>query len=155
MNCQCPPLPPTTDQIAPCSAWERAELSTKTWQAIFPPQQRTIAHVKNGLKLLEDTQLGGGTPCRLFTRPGPFRIPPVFVHGPRVCWAALRVLRKRQKMAWWVVYLEREGTFLKWYPQIDREIFSLWVNQNFPIFCRDLTRQTVDKTSKYYFFSNF
>ena len=30
------------------------------------------AHVKNGPKLLENTQLGGATSSRLFTRPGPF-----------------------------------------------------------------------------------
>jgi len=45
-------LLPTTDQIAPCSAWKKATLSEKTWQADFPPRQRIIAHVNNGPKLL-------------------------------------------------------------------------------------------------------
>jgi len=42
---------------------------------------------------------------------GTFWLSPVFVDGPRARWAALRFLRRRPKMAWWVVCLER-GIFL-------------------------------------------
>ena len=117
---KCSPLPPTTDQIAPCSAWKKAALSEKTWQADFPPRQRTIAHVNNAPKLLGDTQLGSATSSRLLTRPGTFWLSPVFVDGPRVRWAVLRFLRRRPKMAWWVICLERWGIFLAWYTQIAR-----------------------------------
>ena len=85
---------------APCSAWKKAVLSEKTWQADFPPRQRTIAHVNNDPKLLGDTQLGNATPSRLLTRLGTFWLSPVFVDGPRARWAALRFLRRRPKMIW-------------------------------------------------------
>ena len=108
--------PPTTDQIAPCPAWKKTALSEKTWQTDFPPQ-RTIAHVNNGPKLLGDIQLGNATPSRLLTRPGTFWLSSVFIDRPRARWAALRFLRRRPKMAWWVVCLERWEIFLT-YTQI-------------------------------------
>ena len=45
-------LPPTTDQIAPCSAWKKAAYRKR--QADFPQLQRTIAYINNGPKLLGD-----------------------------------------------------------------------------------------------------
>ena len=87
----------------------------------FPPQ-RTIAQVKNGPKPLGDTQMGDATPCRLFLRPGPFRLSTLFVDGPHARWAPFRFLRWHPKMAWCVVCLEREGIPLAWYPIIAQEI---------------------------------
>ena len=114
------------DQIAPYSAWKKAALSKKTWQADFPPWQRTIAHVNKGSKLLGDSQLGSATPSRLLTRSGTFWLLPVFVDGPRARWAALRFLRRRPKMAWWMVCLERWGIFLAWYTQIARKMGKMY-----------------------------
>jgi len=111
MKLLCSPLPLTTDQIAPCSAWNKAALSEKTWQADFPPWQRTIAHVNNGPKLLGDTQLGSATPSRLLIWPGTFWLSPAFIDGPRARWAALLFLRRRLKMAWWVVVSKDEEFF--------------------------------------------
>ena len=72
-------------------------------------------------KLLEDTQLGSATPSRLLTRPGTFWLSFVFVDGSRAHWAALRFLRRRSKMAWWVVCLERWGIFLAWYTNCPKD----------------------------------
>jgi len=80
------------------------------------------SHVNNGPKLLGDTQLGSATSSRLLTRPGTFWLSPVFVDGPCARWAALRFLRRRPKMAWWVICLERWGIFLAWYTQIVRKM---------------------------------
>ena len=55
--------------------------------------------------------LGSATPSRLLTRPGTFWLSTVFVDGPCARWAALRFLRRRPKMAWWVVCLERWRIF--------------------------------------------
>lgn len=42
-------------------------------------------HRKNsGPKVLGETQIRGATPSHLLIRLGPFRLPPVFVDGPRV-----------------------------------------------------------------------
>ena len=71
------------------------------------------SHTSKIVRNYLDTQLGGATPCNLFTRPGPFRLPPVFVNGPCACWAELRFLRRRPKMPWWVVCLEKEGIFCR------------------------------------------
>ena len=119
-------LPSTTDQIAPCSAWKKASLSEKTWQADFPPRQRIIAYVNNSSKLLGDTQLGSATPSRLLTRSGTFWLSPVFVDGPCARCAAFRFLRSRPKMAWWVVCLKRWGFFLTWYTQIARKMGKMY-----------------------------
>lgn len=51
------------------------------------------------------------------------RLPSLFVDGPCALWSALQFLRKRPKITWWVVCLEREGIyFLARYPQIAREM---------------------------------
>ena len=43
-----------------------------------------------------------------------------------VRWAALRFLRRRPKMAWWVVCLERWGIFLAWYTQIAQKVGKMY-----------------------------
>ena len=95
-------------------------------QADFPPRQRIIAHVNNSPKLLGDTQLGSAIPSRLLTRLGIFWLSPVFVDGSRARWAALRFLRRRLKMAWWVVCFERWEIFLAWYTQIVRKMGKMY-----------------------------
>jgi len=57
-------------------------------------------------------------PHSAYTRSGIFWLSPVFIDGLRARWAALRFLRRRPKIAWWVVCLERWGIFLAWYSQI-------------------------------------
>ena len=48
-------LTATTNNWSNCttSAWKKAALSEKTWQADFPPRQRTIAHINNVQNYLE------------------------------------------------------------------------------------------------------
>jgi len=51
----------------------------------------------------------------------------VFVAGhERARWAALRFLRRRPKMAWWVACFERWGIFLAWYTQIARKMEKIY-----------------------------
>jgi len=57
---------------------------------------------------------------------GTFWLWPVFVDGPCARWAALRFLRRRSKMAWWVVCFERWEIFLAWYTQIARKMGKMY-----------------------------
>ena len=52
--------------------------------------------------------------------PWPLPTTTCFVDRPRARWAALWFWRRRPKMSWWVICLEREEIFLVCYPQISK-----------------------------------
>ena len=113
---------PTTDQIASCSAWKKAALSEKTNWFSFMTHHRTR---QQWSKTTWRHSTGKCYPIPL-TQTCTFWLSPVFVDGPRAHWAALRFLRRRPKMAWWVVCLERWGIFLAWYIQIARKMGKIY-----------------------------
>jgi len=113
----CSRLPPTTDQIAPCSAWKKVA-SEKTWQADFPPRQRTIASmmVQNYLETLNwEAPYPAYSPDLHFLTITCFRR-----------WATLNSTLILTKTTWWVVSFERWGIFLVWYTQIARKMGKMY-----------------------------
>ena len=88
----------------------------------FPSRQRTIAHVKNGPNLLGNTQLGGATPCRLFTRPGPLPSTTCFRRWATSSLSSTSILTKTSENDLMSGFPRKRRNFLTWYPQIAWEM---------------------------------
>lgn len=102
---------------------ERTDYQRRHDKLIFLLNNAPITHVNNGPKVLGGTQLGGPTPCCLFTRAGRFWLPPLFVDGP--CAHTEQHFDSYKDVRKWLdewFASKKKEYFLVWNPQIAKEM---------------------------------